>query len=164
MHAFGHPDEEGAILGFVDAEGGFADDLVALFGVDEGLLVGGIHVVEPEVEVEVGALAEHGAPLVEVVVADGLLALLVGDDGEDEVEVGVGQLVELEAGSAMAAGVGIGAVGAVEVAGVGEGQGEGASTRTTCEEAGVGDDAAARRLGEAGLEFVLTNDVVEVHT
>ena len=127
------------------------------------MLAGGLHPVEPLVEVKIGVLGEHRAPFTEVIVADGPLPLFVSDNGEDEVQIGVCERIILATGMAFPAGVRVRTVGAIQIAGVSEGQRKGAAACASAKEAGMGDDASACCVRKARLEVILPDNVVEIH-
>ena len=98
VHLFGQPYDGDFVTSFTGFQTQLAGYLVAFLGIDDGLSVFGIHLVQPMVQSEVGAVLQQVPPVGDIVVADFLFPFGTLDDRVYEVYVRVHQLVPFYAG------------------------------------------------------------------
>ena len=150
VHALGQPDDHDLISALARLQAELAQDGRALVGVDEQLLVVGTDGVHPLAHAEVGAVVELFAPFLQEVVAVGVLAAVLLEDGEHEVEVGVLQLLGHRPV-------------AQESLRVCHGNGQSAASFGSAEHEGMGHASLTEFVEEALLHGLLCYDLVEGH-
>ncbi len=158
VHLFRQPDNHDLVGSFIDLEVQFADDLVALFGVDDSLCIFSPDEAQPLVKVEVAVLRQKLAPLWQVFVTHLRL-----DHGEDKVQVRVSQLIKLVTGGTFAAGIFGTAVRTVEIASVGDSQWQLSHPFGTVKNAGMGYQPLLHGVDEMLFYIVEPYDIAEVH-
>ena len=121
----------------------------------------GIHLVQPVVQPEVGAVQQQVPPVGDIVVADFLFPFGALDDRVYEVYVRVHQLIPFYAGGTSTAGIGFRPVGTADVAGIGKCQWEFSYSGRATEELCVGDTSFLHFLYQPLLGCLLAYYVLE---
>jgi len=139
------------------------DDVGTVADVDGGLLVLAPQLYKPVQNLNMIVVLEN--KLAEVVDEQGgfvvLLDLFRGAVGEVEVQVGVGELLELDAGGALSAGVLVGGVLAVHILGHCHGQGEGVAAGLALEKLRVPHAVVLYLVDNLLLDLWVDQDVLE---
>ena len=163
MHLFGQPENRDLESSFARFEAEFLQDFIALFCVDDGLCILGIHFSQPVIQVEVRILQNEWSPVGDIVVAHFPFSFRTFHDGEYEMYVRMYQFIEFHTRRTYSAGIRLIPVGATDVAGISDSQRHLTDSFGATDQLGMRYAPFTHFLNESLLDFFLSDYVSEKH-